>query len=79
MSNKQLKEGQTIIVLDKKDIAFVLKEDGTQEVFISSEVAEDEETEQNLMAVLILAVLNNPQDYAELTSKILEKAVDKKS
>ena len=79
MSNKQLKEGQTIIVLDKKDIAFVLKEDGTPEVFISSEVAEDEETEQNLMAVLILAVLNNPQDYAELTAKILEKAVDKKS
>ena len=79
MSNTTLKEGQTLIVLDRKDMAFVIKEDGTHEVFISSEVDEDAETEQNLTAVLILAVLSNPQDYAELTRKILEKATDKKS
>ena len=79
MQNKELQEGQTLIVLDKKDIAFVLKEDGTHEAYISSEVDEDAETEQNLIAVMILAVLKNPEKYEELTLELLLKAADKKS
>ena len=72
MDNK-LKEGQTLMVLDKEDIAFVVKANGSHEVFISSEIDEDAETEQNFTAVLILAVLSNPQKYSELTLKILEE------
>lgn len=77
--NKVLEEGQTVLVLDKEDIAFVIKPDGTHEAYISSEVDEDAETEQNLVAVMILAVLKNPEKYEELTIELLLKALDKKS
>lgn len=69
-----MEEGQTILVLDKTDIAFVVKEEGDHEVYISSEIDEESETEQNFIVVLILAVLSDPEAYAKLTAEILEKA-----
>jgi len=77
--NKVLEEGQTVLVLDKEDIAFVVKPNGEHEVFISSEVDEDAETEQNLVVAMILTVLKNPEKYEELTVELLLKALDKKS
>ena len=64
---------KSIVVLDKKDIAIVIKEDNTRELFIGSEIDEDAETEQNLTVVLIMAVLSNPEAYAKLLLEDLEK------
>jgi len=66
-------EGQTVLALDEKDIAIVVKEDGTHEVYISSKVDEEEETEQNFKVVLVLAVLLDPEKYAGQILKDLEK------
>ncbi len=72
--DQKIKEGQTVLILDRKDIALVVREDGTHEAYISSEVDEDEETLQNYKVVLILAALNGPEKFKELIDTLKEGA-----
>lgn len=68
-----MNDDRTIIELESSDAAFVLREDGSHEVYLEIQDDEDEASDATyLMAGLSIAFVNYPEKLKEFVDQVFE-------